>query len=108
MNIFDHFSDWINQEIGYIKVTSRDIYNDPVEDEEIPLPCYMDETIRNILDRDGKEIVSRVQVYVEGNDTTSAITVDDKVSVDDITLPIKAIGKFINEKGVIDYVILYL
>lgn len=99
----------LNHKIIWEKFQSRDgagraTYQSPVE-----LPCFLDGRIKVIPNSTGREVVSRMTIFLNGTPEAGQITADDRITLPDGTRPpIAAVQKIYDERGNLHHVEVYV
>ena len=107
-----YFKEWMAS-ISYGKKLSMDGVGKITYASDIDLDCYIQGTLTKVVNDKGEEVVSTEQIYLDGeNATVIAIDFGDRFNTGTIIKPkyrpIKSIGKFYDEDGVMDLVVIYL
>lgn len=99
----------LNIPVSYSKWVSTDGQGDSTYETSATLNCYREDDIKVIVDRFGKEDISSIQLYFDGEDTTvQAMTVNDVFEIDDLERPIKNFKRFFTTQGNLDLVVAML
>ena len=105
------FTDWLaSNDVSYFKYTSRNVAGEETFDASSNLPCYLDETIIQLINYSNEEVVSDAHLFINGSHALVAgITVNDKfVLPDGENRYVQKIRKYHDETGAMDYLIVYL
>jgi hypothetical protein len=104
----DYFKDWQPTEIIYDKKVSKDGVGNVIYASDT-VNCYIQETLVEVVNDKGETIVSSSQLYFVNIDAViTSINFGDRFFIDNIWRPVKSIGKFRDEDGVLDLVVVYL
>jgi len=107
----DYFSDWLDLTVNYKKQLSMDGFGQVTFDDAEALDCYIHGTVVEVVNDKNENVVSQQQLYFNGgNATEAAIDFGDVFSTEtpDRYRPVKSIGKFYDEDGELDLVVVYL
>ena len=103
-----YFSDWMTEEVMYEKKVSMDGVGNIIYASDT-VNCYIVETLTEVINDKGETVISSSQLYlVNINATVSSINFGDRFKIENVWRPIKSIGKFRDEDGVLDLVVIYL
>ena len=102
--MFNSLKSWMNLPFSYKPFLSRSGTGSKQFGTKVQSKCYAAGKVEVITNKDGKEVVSARQLYVEG---TNPIKELDNVIFEGSEIEVKAIGYFYRN-GIVDIKVVYL
>lgn len=103
--MFASIKKWINIPIQIKPFLRYDGAGDKSYDVPVNEKCYLKGDIVNVIDLAGNEVVSKMQMYIDG---TIPIKVTDLITYETLDYVIKSVGVFYDGKGAKDLWVVYL
>lgn len=108
-NTMKHFSNWLNNSITYKTKLSQDGAGDIVYGSDQTFSCYIVGGTELVTNDKSEEVVSTEQIYLDGATSgVSGIDFTGLVVINSRERPIKSIGRFYDEDGNLDFIVIYL
>lgn len=95
MSLADDFKDEMAQSVSIQAVVSNGLYG-PVYGAAVAYACHVKESVKNIIDKNGTDAVSSLQIYLDGH---PAVTDSAKITYGGKNPPILKIEKKWDENG---------
>jgi len=97
MPLEQDFLEWFSSTVTIEPYTGQNLYGEPDYGDAVEYPALIRYRTRKVLDREGREVVSSAQVYLNGD---VGIDVRDRITLPDGTSPvIISIEKYPDETG---------
>ena len=103
--MYNSMKDWLHTPITILPYVSVDGVGDITYGVPINAVCFIQGKMQIVVDKFGKEVVSDLQVYLDGS---TSIKVQDAVTLLGITHDIKALSPFYDDKGIVSLWVVYL
>lgn len=107
-----YFKPWLNRNVLYEKFDPpRSGANEKNYEDPVSVSCYIEGRTSRVVTVRGEEVLSRRQVYIEGDSSEIAapdITEDDRFVLNGVIYPVRAIERWFDETGNLDCVVVFL
>jgi hypothetical protein len=99
---------WLNSTIVWRKFLSQTGAGEPSYAQVSSFKAYIATSDRIVRSVEGEEVVSKTQLFVNGSDATQITLKDELTLPNGSKPPIIGIDLLYDEKGIVDYGIVYL
>ena len=100
--------DWLENTVDMQKCLSTSGVGDAVYDKAVQLSCYITSKITTVVNAQGREQVSNIQLYLDGElDVVAALTDRDRFVLNNKVYGVKAFGDFY-ENGTLSLRVVYV